>query len=243
MYFTDIHCHMLPDTDDGAKDKMQAAEMLRIAWQEGIRTICVTPHYRPHRFPVDEAVLKDRLDWLRQMAARIDKSIRIVRGNELYYSESGLEDLESGKCRTLNGSRYVLVEFSPAAGRGAITGGLSRILSCGFEPVLAHVERYESVMQDWRYVEELRRQGAVIQVNAQTVMGDYGLKAKRGVKKLLKKQLVDVIATDAHSSGRRSPRLKECGEFLEKKFGKDYAEALLLKNPDKILRNEILGGP
>ena len=110
----------------------------------------------------------------------------------------------------------------------------------GYTPVIAHIERYMCVLEDWKLALELKNMGAVIQVNAGSVIGDSGSKVKKFIKRLLKEEIVDVIGTDAHSNGRRSPRIQECAKYICRKFDEDYAKALLRDNAERILKGEYL---
>lgn len=241
MYFTDIHCHMLPGADDGSKSREESLEMLKIAYQEGIRRVCVTPHYQPDRFAVDENMLQEQYTWLETMAGRLDSRMEIVLGNEMFFGQDAMDELEEGRCRTLNNSGYVLVEFHPGAEYPYIVSGLSQLMSRGYEPVLAHVERYEALTENRRRVRELRERGVVIQVNAGTITGMFGRSAEKFARKILKERLADVVSTDSHSSRRRAPRLTECFELVARKYGAEYAELMFAVNPQRILENKKVG--
>lgn len=237
--FIDLHCHILPGVDDGASSRSQSIEMLKIAYDNGFRTICATPHYRQRRFVNDIEKLKDEVRWLQQEAIRLKIPVKICLGNEIYYCQELLENLEIGKCLPLAGTKYVLVEFHPAVDYIYLQRGLKEIRLGGYRPILAHIERYDCMYKDGvAYAEELMDMGVVIQVNASSLKD--GFKTSRFVKKLLKYELVQLIATDSHSDGTRSPNIESCVSYITKKYGQDYVEDLLHHNPKKILENEYL---
>lgn len=240
-YCADIHCHMLPRLDDGAESFEESVQMLKIAFKEGIRTICLTPHYMPERWKPRPDKAKEYQKYLQRYARQLNEDIKIYLGNELYYWQGALEDLKSGTCLTLNESRYVLVEFAPGYPYQELVRGLNSLMSGGYIPILAHIERYTGILGKVERVEEIRQRGVLIQVNASSVLGTSGAAAKRFVRKLLKKELVHVICTDAHSHGHRAPYIMECVQYVTKHYGERYAEQLFCENAEKILRDEKVG--
>ena len=111
-------------------------------------------------------------------------------------------------------------------------------MATGYRPVIAHVERYLNILQDIALLTDIKKMGALLQVNAASVVGDNGRPIKKDVKELLKRHLVDFVATDAHSDGRRAPYMQKCASVLYKKYGREYAEALLFGNAEKYLNIE-----
>ena len=131
--------------------------------------------------------------------------------------------LEDGKVCTLNESSYILVEFSPMDDARYIRNSLSELQNMGYDPIVAHVERYMSLHKgSFEKIQELREMGILIQVNAASVTGGFGKPTKALVEKLLKKQLVDFIGTDAHSDKSRAPKMLECAQILQKNCDADY---------------------
>lgn len=240
MKYMDIHSHLLPGIDDGARDFETSMEMFRIAGKNGIGAMILTPHYKPVHHNASPATIRRLISEMEEKLAEEKIDIRLYPGNEIYYhSEAVAQALEGGLC-TLAGSSYVLVEFNPMDEFEYIRNGLYQFLSEGFRPVLAHVERYRCMTSKTDRTEELTGMGAYIQVNAGSIMGHYGLQTKGFARGLLKKDLVHFVATDAHDAKNRAPELEECARFLTKRFGEDYARELLYENPMKIVRNEYL---
>lgn len=236
----DIHSHLLPGIDDGARDFETSMEMFRIAGKNGIGAMILTPHYKPVHHNASPATIRRLISEMEEKLAEEKIDIRLYPGNEIYYhSEAVAQALEGGLC-TLAGSSYVLVEFNPMDEFEYIRNGLYQFLSEGFRPVLAHVERYRCMTSKTDRTEELTGMGAYIQVNAGSIMGHYGLQTKGFARGLLKKDLVHFVATDAHDAKNRAPELEECARFLTKRFGEDYTRELLYENPMKIVRNEYL---
>lgn len=234
----DIHSHILPALDDGAKNWEQTEEMLSIAYGQGIRTIIATPHYMPDCEEGNAERILERVDKLREYVCKQGLDMEIYAGNEVYYHAEVPDLLEAGEILTLAGSSYVLVEFSPMDDARYIRNALLDIQSAGYDPIIAHVERYENLCKKpFDKLEELCKAGILIQVNMSTIAGRMGKKMQHTVLKLLKKQMVDFLGTDAHSSGSRSPKTEECIAILQKKLPKDYVDKLLYTNAKKIILN------
>ena len=237
-YFIDIHCHCLPQVDDGAKSIEETLAMMKIAYEEGIRTIIATPHFKGRDRGLAPEKLEEVVEFVNALLVRENIGIKIYRGNELFYNSEVSEILREGRLSTLADSSYVLVEFYPNEDFRTIKAGLYDILSSGYVPVLAHVERYKNINKI-QEVEELLELGVYIQVNASSILGDMGRSAKSFVKKLLKKRYVHFVASDAHSPRSRAPRLITCASYLEKKYGSEYVEELFYYNPMMIIENEL----
>jgi len=234
----DIHSHILPALDDGAKDWEQSDAMLTIAYEQGIRTIIATPHYMPDCEEGNPERILDCVDKLQAHADERGYEMKIYAGNEVYYHAEVPDLLEAGEILTLAGSSYVLVEFSPMDDARYIRNALLDIQAAGYDPIIAHVERYENLCKKpFDKLEELRKAGILMQVNMSTIEGRMGKKMQHTVMKLLKKQMIDFLGTDAHSSGHRAPHTEGCIAILNKKLPGDYVDRLLYANAKKIILN------
>lgn len=238
--FIDIHSHILFDVDDGAEDELTSVKMLEMAYRDGIRTVVATPHFHPVRCKSTKDKIQQNFDKLNEVVKKLHPDMRLYLGREVLYATGIEEKILLDKVFNINHTDYVLVEFSAHDSFQYIRTSLNNVLLSGNIPILAHVERYQSIVQDWKQVYELRSLGTVIQVNAASVTGDCGWTIKRFTKRLLKEHLVDVIATDAHSIGKRAPFLSKCVLYIEKKYGSDYANDLAIINPFKIINNRYL---
>ncbi len=234
----DMHSHILPGVDDGAGSMEEALSMLRTAAGSGIREMILTPHYKEGRHNAGASALRGRLERLRAEAKREGLPIVLHLGNEVLYFAGMVEGLEEGRILTLAGSRYVLVEFYPGDAFPHIRDALDGILGTGYEPVLAHVERYECLLREWGRVRELREAGTVIQANTSGVSGAEGYLVKRFLDRLFGERLVDCLGTDAHDSGRRGPEAGSCLARLYRRYGPDYADAVCRGNAMRMIRNE-----
>lgn len=234
----DVHCHVLPGLDDGSKNMDESLEMLRIAQEEGIVHMVCTPHYHVGRKSASPATVSDRLAKLSEAAAKNGIDVKLSSGNEIMYFDGVGEALEEGRIQRMNGTDFVLIEFLPGDRYLYIRNALDNVMGMGYNPVLAHIERYDCMHKNLDYALELKAMGVGIQINASSVTGDSGGILKRYVRKLLKRQVVDYVGTDAHSSNNRRPTVARCAEVLYKKYDKDYVDGILYKNARRDFRLE-----
>lgn len=239
--FVDIHCHLVPMVDDGAKDMGTALAMARLAYEEGIRTIVATPHYHQNKVLCSEEEVQERFENFRIQAEKTFPELTILYGREIYMTYDAMEMLEKKKIPlTVCNSSYILAEFDVTTDYSYMKNLLQNVMLMGYLPILAHIERYKCLLEHEERIEELKSMNVVMQVNSMSVMGASGKNIQKYLKKLLKKELVDIIATDAHTTEKRAPKMKETACYIEKKFGTDTMERLLIHNPNKIIQGKYL---
>ncbi|MDO5337686.1 MAG: capsular biosynthesis protein [Eubacteriales bacterium] len=229
----DVHCHILPGVDDGAKDMKEALGMLKMQYESGVRTIFATPHYRRGMFETDSGILLERYQTLRSEAEKM--GIRLLLGCEYHVDGEMVDKLKYGKKPTMSGSRYALSEFSTAVQQKEMKDSLYKLRMNGIRPIVAHIERYGAITKDLDFIESLVEMGVYIQINADSVLGREGFGAKRFCKKLLKEELVHFIGSDAHGIKERKPELGACAAYIEKKYGSSYVQRIFIDNPSKII--------
>ncbi len=227
---------MLSGVDDGAQSLQEMTDMARLANNDGIDTVCFTPHSGVHGRDSDPEKLKKMFADASVLLKNLFPSMSFYLGNELYYSCDIPEKIRRGIYMPINGSRYVLVEFSVGLDLFNIESNIKLIKRAGFTPILAHAERYRSVFPKARIIRELKNMGALIQVNSRHVTRQNIFGKCKGYR-LFKEGLIDIIASDCHNTGRRKPEMRECYEYLSKNFGKAYADRLTKINPRLVLAN------
>ncbi len=238
----DIHCHILPAIDDGSKSMEETEKMLRMAKKERIGTILATPHYNScEREPEFYKECQSVYEEVCQMVQEKNLGIQLYLGNEIFYSSGVLEALKRGEALTLNHTKYVLVEFAPYVELLTIKKAVQELQMAGYFPILAHIERYECLKKESE-VQNLVDMGAYIQVNASSLTGRLGIRVQWYLKKLMRHDLIHVVATDAHGSKKRRPMIQEAAGYIKKKAGADYCKKITEENPEKIIRGERICG-
>ena len=137
------------------------------------------------------------------------------------------------------GTRYVLLEFSSAHDTGYIRNRAYTLISSGFTPVIAHCERYSPIYRHIDFAEELSNMGAMLQVNANSILGIDGFGMKMFCRKMLKKGLVDFIGSDAHNTSDRGTHIGECADFVERKYGSHTARRIFIHNPQMFTADQL----
>ena len=234
----DIHCHTLCGVDDGAANEREMHEMLRMAYEDGIRKICFTPHFDPKTESGESNNATPASFSLAEEYCRAHlPDMQLLLGNELSYRVGCIESLVRGDCRTLAGGRYVLVDFLMVRDLSEIQRGISAIANSGYIPIVAHVERYECLKGKHREIARFGEEGALIQINVESLR--YGPLSSTGrlVRRLLSDRIVDLVASDAHNLTTRPPRLAEAYKHICAKYGRDYGDYLFSVNPERVLSN------
>ena len=238
-YF-DIHSHILPGLDDGAKNLEQTKKMLHNAYDDGIGHIIATPHFRENMFVSTKEEIKKAYKEVQELITSEGLDITLYLGNEIFYSSNTSTLLLDNELLTMADSDYVLLEFSPSSPYHYIKAGLQTVIMSGYIPILAHFERYANIVNNWTYIEEVFDIGVYIQINTSTITGPMFNKSTRLAKQLLKYDMVHFIASDSHNDDSRSSNLSECITYLRKKYGQGLVDKLLYHNPNMIINNEIL---
>ena len=237
--FFDLHSHMLCGVDDGAQSPEEMFAMLEMAYEDGTRAICLTPHYSPYLFGDTTEKSARSFAVLEDYVSKRHPDMRIFLGHELGYHHGGLEALDAGKCRSLNGSRYVLVDFPETVDFFEIRGAMDQLQRAGYFVILAHTERYRSLHGKLDWIEEFVASGGKVQINAGSISGAGGLGAKSQSRKIVKSGLAHVISSDGHNTSSRLPLMSVCMDFLNKNCSPDYIRDLTWDNACRIIGDEL----
>nr|AEP02719.1 CpsD [Streptococcus suis] len=240
----DIHSHIIFGVDDGPKTIEESLSLIGEAYRQGVRYIVATSHRRKGMFETPEKVIMTNFLQLKAAVAEVYPEIRLCYGAELYYSKDILSKLEKKKVPTLNGSRYILLEFSMNTPWKDIQEGVNEVMLLGLTPVLAHIERYDALAFNADRVNELIEKGCMTQVNSshvlkQGLIGDRAKEFKKRVQFFLEQDLVHCVASDMHNTTTRPPFMKQAYQIVKEEYGEDRAKALFKKNPLMILKNQV----
>ena len=235
----DIHCHILPEVDDGARDLETALQMARMAADCGVTRIIATPHFHGVQESLEQ--MPHILRQFRQLQAAIGQEIpelTLIPGAEILCVPQTLELARMGQLPTLGDSRYVLTEFFFDASWEFMDTTLSRLQDLGYQSVVAHPERYSAIQHSPDRAAGWFGRGIVLQVNKGSVLGAFGRRAQEAAVQLLHRGHVHIIASDAHSPERRTPDLTAVREWALENLGREYTKILLEENPRRITRGQ-----
>jgi protein-tyrosine phosphatase len=229
----DIHCHILPDVDDGPRTWDVSVEMCRMAAADGIEHIVATPHAN-NRYHYDRENLLKNLAYLRQ---RIQNGPQLSLGCDFHLSYENIQDaLVRPERYLIEGSRYLLVELSNYSIPVGVVDSFANFLSLGVTPIITHPERNPILQRAPQQVLAWVELGCVVQITASVLTGNWGEIAWRTAQWLLKKDAVHVVATDAHDTRQRPPVLSAARDEVAALCGADVARAMVEENPRAVVR-------
>ena len=233
----DIHCHILPNMDDGAQSMAEALEMARLAAQSGVTDIIATPH-----FPADmlqEKLPQKVLQTLDRFQKALEKAqipLNVHPGSEILCLPDAVTLARRGLLPTLGQGQYLLTEFFFDESSQYIDQMLQEISQLGYTPIVAHPERYHAIQQNIRIVEDWFARGYLMQVNKGSVLGAFGSNVQTAAEHLLYHGLAHVLASDAHHADYRTPHMQQLYHWALDHLGMQYTHVLLQENPSRILQ-------
>ncbi len=239
----DIHCHIIPAVDDGAQELEETKKILRMEYEQGVRNIIATPHFRNQMFETPIRTIRRQFELVQQCAQEINQenqekdNLNIYLGCEFHANMEMTRMLEEGSVSTMAGSAYVLVEFSENTEDSYIEDRLHSLTAVGYRPIIAHIERCEALRSDLRLIRELTEKGVYVQANADSILGKCGFFTGRFCRKLMKENLLHFVGSDCHNTSDRICRIGEAYASIRGKMGQEYADRIFIKNPSGILKN------
>jgi len=235
--FVDLHCHLLPGVDDGARSLEDALEMARALVDLGFSTVAPSPHARPEYAAVD--VVDARREELAAALARERIPLTLGRNAENVLDDAFLRGLGTPSARTLGPGRYALVELPYTAPVPALPDILFRIRTKGVVPLLAHPERCLEFERKGRAAEAVRA-GALLQLDVGALTGRYGPLPKKLSRAFLDEGLYAVAATDLHAPVGAREWVGRSLEELRGRAGEQAFVRLMRDNPSRLLVGESL---
>lgn len=236
MKIIDIHCHLIPYVDDGADSYQEALEILRESEKQGISAMIATPHYRRGMFEASTEKIRKQFARVCRIAREQGIHIHLYLGCEYYADEEMIELLARDSRFVMANSSYILVELSPDAEKSCTERKLQELVSYGYRPIIAHIERYKDIVQDLEFVRRMTESGSYIQVNADSILGMEGLAVKKICRNLIREDLVHFIGSDVHNMQKRQQHLGMCRDYMIEKYGCEYTEKIMRLNPEKLIQ-------
>lgn len=235
LNFIDTHCHIIPGVDDGPTEMDTSVEMARLARDDGITTIVATPHIVEGYYDG-----RDRGERLRLLSGRLSEegiALELVAGAEVPMSACLAGDSDFLKSLAINGGIYLLMETADTT-FDQLAQAAYQVRLCGLYPILAHPERTHFVQKNpSRLVEIIDRGEVYCQLTAASIEGVFGKTLQKSSLALARAGLIHLVASDAHSTGRRRPRLSGAYNILRNELGMAAARAVTLENPRRVLES------
>ncbi len=230
MQFYDMHSHVLPEFDDGAQSVSESLELLECLKKQNVNNICFTPHFYTNEMSLNDFI-KSRREAYENFLPYKPDGMNIVLGAEVYITKY-LFNYEDLSALTYGKSKYLLTEFyySSTFSDGTMKKFRTLIDDFGVIPVIPHVERYETLVNNPDIVRELKSMGVVIQTNANSYTKSASYFRKRKLFKMINSGLIDIIGTDAHSMTHNTPEaFSEALKNISDKCGEQFVVHMMKK--------------
>lgn len=235
IVFTDIHSHVLHGVDDGSAEESIAIATLKQMSQLGVERLILTPHYCKRRgYETSVEDIKTAYYSLCSACEREGIDISLYLGTEMEYSTDTVRYIREGRVLTLAGTKYILTEFAPYASSDTVLKGCKEIMQLGLIPIVAHIERYDSVIGNLEALHTLKEMGVKIQVNIRSVCA-AGFKLRRFLKHVFSNEIADFIAGDVHSCPIDKRELEKCMKFVVKHSSTRYLKKLMSENANNLI--------
>lgn len=218
----DIHCHILPNVDDGARSLDISLAMADLAVAEGITHILATPHHKNGKFENIKKDIVEKVDTLQTELEQRNINLTIFPGQEVRLYGELIEDIKNDEILfTDEENRYLLIEFPTLTIPQFAESLFFQIQQIGITPVIVHPERNQEIIESPKRLLEFVERGSLAQVTASSYVGVFGKEIAELSSQLIEANLVHVLASDAHNTRGRSFHMLEAFEKLEKEFGKE----------------------
>ena len=235
----DTHCHILPMVDDGASSLQESLNMIKMAYEDGVRAILATPH---KNHPIDfrpQKTAEESFELLRSAVMDMYPDFELYLGAEFYITDDYLSVLEKNENELVTGnSRYILIEFDRGVRYQHMSGVVHELKVRGLRPIIAHAEMYSALTDSPENVYRLKDQGALIQLTAASIEGKRGSRITSFCEDLIKNSAVDFAASDAHGEQRRKPLLSSAYKKVTELAGKDAADRMFVINPQLMISGQ-----
>ena len=231
----DIHCHILPGLDDGARTMEESLEMVKLAAANGCTDLVATPH-SSSRYAFDESRVAETF---RDLSARSRGLINLHRGCDCHLNFQNLQDALLNPSKfSINQSRYLLVELPDLLSVTAVRDQLQALLNARTVPIITHPERNFTLQSNTDQIRKWVALGCLVQVTGQSFLGSFGSAVKDSADALMNGDLVHFVASDAHDCVHRPPNLTEAYEYVRDRWGDTRARALFIHNPAAVINDE-----
>jgi protein-tyrosine phosphatase len=239
----DVHCHILPGVDDGAKTIEDSVAMARMAADAGTTKIVATPHMNHPQYHVPGPLAKAKLEEVRAAVLAAKIPIEIVLAGEIHWSSDVPAQLASGELLPYCADhQYILFELPMSHVPDATREVMWKFQLAGIYPVLAHPERNMDFERNPDLIHQYRDAGVPCQITAMSLTGDFGRKARKLSERWLAEGAIDLLASDGHSARSRPPTLADAARIVRKQAGETVEDWLTCEVPRRILAGEPVVG-
>ncbi|MGM0438222.1 MAG: tyrosine-protein phosphatase [Bacillota bacterium] len=231
----DIHAHILPNLDDGAKNFNESLIIAKKLSDQGMKKVIATPHYLKGDFIPKTKRVVNLVNKLNLKINNENIDLEILSGSEIYLTENIEKLLEKNKILTLNNTQYLLIELPMHFIPSYFDRVIYNLQIMGYKPIIAHPERYNPIIKNYKLLSEWIDKGAYIQINAGSLLGIYGSEIKKTAEKIINNRLTQFVASDTHCKEQKRGSLTEALNQL-KKITSDKEKNIINKNSENLIK-------
>ena len=235
---TDIHSHIIFDVDDGSSSIEESIKLIKELKSVGFDNIIMTPHYiEGSEYSSGNEEKLTKLALLKEEVKKQKIDINLYLGNEIFINDHIIEGIKEDKIYTLNNSKYLLFELPFHNQIIGLADIVYEMKVAGYIPILAHPERYSYFQKNPHLLDELKKEGLLFQCNYASILGNYGIGAKKLLKYLLKKEYVDYFGTDIHHINKTFviDNFDKIKKHIIKITGEEYFQKII-NNCDNLVK-------
>jgi len=233
----DLHCHLLPGIDDGARDLETALAMARMAAADGITAVACTPHIMPGVYNNNGPAIRKAIEQLQRAVADAGIPIRLLTGADVHVAPDLASQLRDGWALTINNSRYFLLEPPHHVLPPRLEDHIFSLQTAGYVPILTHPERLSWLDQHYDLIKRLVYSDVLMQLTAGSLTGRFGRRTRYWAERMLDEGYCHLLATDAHDPVQRAPLLAEARDHAARRLGPEQATHLVLTRPLGIVND------
>ncbi|MFS3928301.1 tyrosine-protein phosphatase [Priestia flexa] len=234
----DLHCHILPGIDDGSVHEEMSVEMAKRAVSQGIKKIVATPHHQNGRYFNTKQTIEQAVNTLNKRLQVENIPLTILPGQEIRIYGEILQDYHKGEILTLNNTgKYIFVEFPSSQVPRYAERLLYDIQSEGLIPIIVHPERNSRLIEEPKLLYEFVKKGALAQLTASSITGQFGKKIKNFSNQLLEANLIHFIASDSHDLKHRNFNMEQAVSLVQKEYGLDTVY-MFLDNAEHVINGQ-----
>ncbi len=234
----DIHAHILPGLDDGPRDIKESMEMCRMAEEDGVKIIVATPHVKRGQYENPRKAILSKVKELNRLlqSRKNPPRLSILPGSDIHLDPDLGQRLKAGELVTINDNqKYILLELPDHFLYDPTRQFIEQVIAEGTIPIITHPERNPLIQDHMEVLREFVRMGALSQITAMSITGEFGRASKKFAQKLLTHGLVHVIASDCHSAKVRPPILSRAAEAAAHTLGRETAQSMVEYMPKTII--------
>jgi protein-tyrosine phosphatase len=235
----DLHSHILPGIDDGARDLSEAFAIARAYADQDVDTVVCTPHILPGVYRNSGPRIRQAVHHLQERLNDAGIDLRLLPGADNHITPDFVPGLQRGHLLSLGDTRYVLVEPPHHVAPAQIEQLFFDITVANYVPILTHPERLTWIETKYDVIRRLADHGVWMQITSGSLRGRFGRRARYWAERMLSEGLVQVLASDAHDSVRRPPDLLKGRLAAAKIVGEVEAEALVATRPRTLLSDKL----